>query len=51
MFPVIFAIALFAVLAITLIDGIVEEVNESTIDRMVNTYTKLIKRRKAKNFA
>lgn len=48
MFSLIFCIALIATLVISLIDMVVEEVNESTIDRVIAQTSKIIKRRKAK---
>ena len=48
MFSLIFCIALVATLAISLVDMVVEEVNESITDRVIAQTSKIIKRRKAK---
>lgn len=48
MFAIIFCSVLVLTLAVSLVDMVVEEVNESIVDRIVNTTSKIIKRRKAR---
>jgi hypothetical protein len=49
MFSIIFCIALIAALAISLVDMMVEEVNESIINRLLSQTSKIVKRRKAQS--
>lgn len=48
MFSVIFCTALVLTLIVSLVDMVVEEVNESIVDRIVGTTSKIVKRRKAR---